>query len=114
MSHDLVAELGGYEAELAHCENYDKPDRAAAVKEEVARVRKAIAEQAEGLERQAADAVEAGQDVRAAELIVRARGLRGALGEDPVAPGPTETAADSTPKRTAAPKAGTRKTAGGS
>lgn len=104
--HDLAAELQGYRDELAECEARGLGERAGLVRREVARVEGEIRETAEGLEREAAEHDEAGQDVRAAEARVRAREFRALLPAEPVAKrGPgrprKETARDKTPREKA-------------
>lgn len=104
--HDLAAELDGYRAELAHCEKYDKPERAKLVRGEIERVEGEVREKADALERAAAEHERAGQDVRAAETRVEASRYRDLVGEEKaVKRGPgrprKETAEDKTPKERA-------------
>lgn len=79
MAHDLLAELAGYQAEYAREDRNQRAERAAAVREEIDRVRGEIEEKAEDLEAKAAEYVDEGQDVRAAQAAVQARELRQAL-----------------------------------
>ncbi|MGW7195545.1 hypothetical protein [Streptomyces chryseus] len=88
MSHDLLAELAGYQAELAREERNCRTERAAAVREQLDRVREAISEKADALEVSAEDYTDQGQDVRAAQAAVEARELRRALESDGPEPDP--------------------------
>lgn len=104
--HDLAAELQGYREELAEYEARGLDKRAGLVRKEVARVEGEIRETAEGLEREAAEHDEAGQDVRAAEARVAARGFRALLpAESKPKRGPgrprKENTADKTPREKA-------------
>ncbi|MFF5004681.1 hypothetical protein ACFY3G_17845 [Streptomyces phaeochromogenes] len=82
MSHDLLAELAGYQAEFAREDRNGRTERADAVREELDRVRGEIEAKAEDLEAKSAEYVDEGQDVRAAQAAVRARELRQALERD--------------------------------
>lgn len=82
MAHDLLAELAGYQAEYAREDRNNRTERAAAVQEEIDRVRGAIEDKAEELEAKAAEHTDEGQDVRAAQAAVAARELRQALERD--------------------------------
>lgn len=82
MAHDLLAELAGYQAEFAREDRNKRTERAAAVREEIDRVRGEIEAKADDLEAEAAGFVDEGQDVRAAQAAVRARELRQALEQD--------------------------------
>jgi hypothetical protein len=79
MSHDLVAELEGYNNELAREENRGRGERADAVREQIARVRKEIADRVEQLEADAEHYTEQGQDLKAAQAAIDARKLRAEL-----------------------------------
>lgn len=96
MAHDLLAELAGYTNELARVAG--QSERAAAVREEVQRVRGEIAERVKELEAEATEHSDAGRDVRAAECAVAARSFIAALRD-----GELETAVESKPRRTATP-----------
>lgn len=100
MSHDLLAELDGYRAELAGYERAKRADRITAVRKEIARVGKAIEVEVGKLIAQAENHEEAGQDVLAAQCRVEARRLARSLGDVPAA----ENAADSSPRETATTK----------
>lgn len=110
MAHDLLAELAGYRNELARENQLARTDRAAAIRTEIARVRKAIASRAEVLDAEGDNYVEAGQDLKAAQAAIEARALRKAIddgdpGQEPAAaPAEPETAADSRPRRTTTPR----------
>ncbi|MFI0484884.1 hypothetical protein [Actinomadura sp. 9N215] len=110
--HDLAAELAGYRAELAHCEKYEKTERAELVNGEIERVEGEVRGVAESLERAAADHEDAGRDVLAAQARVEARRYRELLDDGeakpasrPVKRGPgrprKETAEDKTPREKA-------------
>lgn len=99
--HDLVAELGGYNAELEREENAGRSERADAVRGEIARVRKAIADLAEQYETEAEQQLETGLDVKAGQASVEARRLRKVLEEAGPHPAPLENTAESRPKETA-------------
>lgn len=79
MSHDLVAELEGYNNELAREENRGRGERADAVREQITRVRKEIADRVEQLEADAEHYTEQGQDLKAAQAAIDARKLRAEL-----------------------------------
>ncbi|MEU1474522.1 hypothetical protein [Streptomyces sp. NPDC005760] len=79
MAHDLLAELAGYQAEYAREDRNNRTERAAAVREQIDRVRGEIEAKAEDLEAKAAEHIDEGQDVRAAQAAVAARELRQAL-----------------------------------
>lgn len=109
MSHDLLAELDGYKAELDLYERRGQDERATAVRDEIKRVEDAVRQRAEELEATADKHDETGQDVRAAEARVEARRYRDALGSEGgpakrstakrgAAQGRKETAEDKTPK----------------
>lgn len=97
MAHDLLAELAGYTNELDHVTG--QPERAAAVRKEVQRVRGEIAERVKELEAEATDHTDAGRDVKAAQCAVAARPFIAALRD-----GEQETALESKPRRTATPR----------
>lgn len=101
MSHDLIAELEGYRAELAGYVRGNRPERAKAVREEMAKVVKAIGVEADKLIAQAQNHEEEGRDIPAAQARVEARRLRRPLAD--LAPA-EETAADTTPRETATTK----------
>lgn len=101
MSHDLLAELDGYRAELSGYDRAGRAERSDAVRAEIDRVTKAIEVEADNLTAQAENHEEAGQDVLAAQCRVEARRLRRCLAETPPA---GQTAADSTPRETATTK----------
>lgn len=82
MSHDLLAELAGYQAEFDREDRNGRTERADAVREELDRVRQEIEAKAEDLEAKSAEHVDEGQDVRAAQAAVAARELRQALEKD--------------------------------
>lgn len=109
MSHDLLAELEGYQSEQAGYERAGRKDRAAAVQTEVDRVSKAIAVEVEKLMAQADNHEEAGQDILAAQARVEAKRLRRAIAPTD-APPADEDAAESAPRQKAVPpkKAGGR------
>lgn len=104
MSHDLIAELGGYRDELANYERSGRKDRMPAVKAEIDRVAAAILTEAERLVAQAEAHEEAGQDVLAAQCRVEAKRLVRGSGT-----GAPENAADSTPVETAVPAKAAKK-----
>jgi predicted RecB family nuclease len=93
VSHDLLAELAGYRAELDREERHRRTDRAAAVREEIARVRDQIADQADELDAKAEEHVANGQDTLAAQAAVEARRLREGMDVEPQPDpgGPAET-----------------------
>jgi hypothetical protein len=99
MSHDILAELAAYRAELAFTEQHGKTERADAVREQIDRVKAGIEARAVDLETRAESAHGDGQDVRAAELTVDARRYRDAL-----AAGEPETAVESAPRERAVPR----------
>jgi hypothetical protein len=101
MPQDLLAELAGYNDELALESRRGRGERADAVRDEIARVRREIGEQADRLEAEADDHVEQGQDLKAAQAAVAARGLRAALEAAGPHPAPLENTAESRPKETA-------------
>lgn len=109
--HDLAAELRGYRNELDFAHKH-RPDRAAAIRAEIDRVREVIRSQAAAIDGRAAALEEAGQDVAAAELHVAARQLRDLLddqADEADVEGADETprtAADSTPRQRAVPRKG--------
>lgn len=82
MSHDLLAELNGYQAELANHEKYDRTERAAAVRGEIDRVIEAIKTQIDHQLDAAEEHEEVGQDVLAAGARVEAKRLARALPEE--------------------------------
>jgi hypothetical protein len=82
VAHDLLAELAGYQAEYAREDRDGRTERAAAVREQMDRVRGEIESKAEDLEAEAAGLVDEGQDVRAGQAAVAARELRQALEAD--------------------------------
>lgn len=102
MSHDLIAELDGYRAELSGYERAKRTDRAAAVAAEIDRVTKLIAVEADKFIARAENHEEAGQDILAAQARVEAKRLRRALAAE-VPPG-AENAAQNAPRETAVAK----------
>lgn len=121
MSHDLIAELAGYQAELAGAEQQGKKDRAAAVRKEIDRVIGAAAARIAQLLARAENHETAGEDLSAAQARVEAKALARALPEEKLAkhlralakpPGGTETAVQSTPQQTATPADGDQASAG--
>lgn len=82
MAHDLLAELAGYQAEYDREDRNGRTERAAAVREQIDRVREAVGAKAEALEADAAELVDEGQDARAGQALVDARELRRALDKD--------------------------------
>jgi hypothetical protein len=97
--HDRIAELRGLENELTNCENGPRRDtRAGAtdeVRAEITRVRGELEEQAAGLDEQAKQHTEQGQDALAGESTEQARSIRQALAAG------QERAVESKPRRTA-------------
>ena len=79
MSHDLLAELAGYQSELAGYERQNRTERAAAVRGEVDRVIGEAKTRIEQLLTQAEGHEDAGQDVPAAQARVEAKRLAAAL-----------------------------------
>ncbi len=79
MSHDLLAELAGYEAELAGYERQGRTERAAAVRDEVTRVIGEVQTRIERLLTQAEGHEDDGQEVLAAQARVEAKRLAAAL-----------------------------------
>jgi hypothetical protein len=75
MGHDLLAELAGYKNELARELGLKRHERAAAVRDEIRRVREQISDRIGDLEAEAADHIEAGRDGKAGECAVAARPL---------------------------------------
>lgn len=75
MGHDLLAELAGYTNELDREVRNKRPERAAAVRDEIRRVREQISDRVGELESEAADHIEAGRDGKAGECAVAARPL---------------------------------------
>lgn len=84
--HDRIAELRGLNTELGNCENGPRraSRKAAAddVRAEIARVRGVLEEQATGLEEQAKELAEQGQDGTAGQATEAARAIREALAEN--------------------------------
>lgn len=114
MSNDLLAELAGYNDELVLESRRGRGERADAIREEIARVRREISEQADKLDVVAEDAIESGQDLKAAQATIEARRLRAALEAAGPHPAPLETMAESRPKETTAGKTAASKAKGGS
>ena len=79
MSHDLLAELAGYEAELAGYERQSRTDRAAAVRAEIDRVIDEVKVRIERLLTSAEGHEDEGQDVLAAQARVEAKRLAATL-----------------------------------
>lgn len=94
MSHDVVAELGGYADELSDAQRHGKADVVTAVQEQLDRVKAEVAARAVAAETRAASLKEDGQDVAAANADVEARRYREALA-------PFEDASDSAPRERA-------------
>lgn len=110
--HDRIAELAGLRAELDNCENGPRREtRAAAadeVREQIARVRGELADDADRLDAEAGDLAEKGQDGIAGGRAVAAREIRAALEADepdPAAAKPTGRAGSGGKRNTAAAKA---------
>lgn len=103
---DLIAELGGYQAELARYERLNLDARAQAVRDQVSRLVAVITTEAEKLDAAADNHMTAGQDLHAARATVEARRLRAALVELGLLSEAAETAADTTPRETAVRKRG--------
>jgi hypothetical protein len=103
MSHDFIAELGGYRNELARYTRAGDTGRADAVREQMAKVVTAIGVEVDRLDAVADNHMTAGQDLLAARATIEARRLRAALAELGTAAeqGEQETAADATPRETA-------------
>ena len=97
MSHDFIAELGGYRDELARYTRAGNTGRADAVREQIAKAVTALGVEAEKLDAVADNHMTAGQDLLAARSTIEARRLRAALAEL----GEQGTAADATPRETA-------------
>ncbi len=79
MSHDLLAVLAGYEAELAGYERQGRKERAAAVRGEIDRVIGEVQVRIERLLTSAEGHEDDGQDVLAAQARVEAKRLAAAL-----------------------------------
>lgn len=79
MTHDLLAELAGYESELAGYQQQQREDRAAAVRGEIERVTGQVKERIDQLLDEAEGHEDEGQDVRAAQARVEAKRLAAAL-----------------------------------
>lgn len=120
MSHDLIAELTGYQEELAGAKRND--DRAAAVGEEITRVVDAIGVRVTQLLARAENHEDAGEDLQAANARVEAKRLARAVidagHEDRLGEALTqlrgpgfETAEQSTPQQTATTDATAQETA---
>jgi len=75
MTHDLLAELAGYKNELDREVRNKRTERAAAVREEIRRVREQIADRVDELEAEATEHTDAGRDGLAGECAVAARPL---------------------------------------
>lgn len=82
MSHDLLAELAGYEAELAGYERQSRTERAAAVRVEITRVIGEVQTRIERLLTSAEGHEDDGQDVLAATARVEAKRLAAALPDE--------------------------------
>lgn len=91
MTHDLVAELQGYNNELAREENRGRGERADAVREQIARVRAEISDRADQLEIDSMNFTEQGQDLNAAQAAIDARKLRAELEAAGPFPAPVDT-----------------------
>jgi hypothetical protein len=109
---DLLAELGGYRAELARYDRLGRTERAAAVRDQIDRLITTVSAEADRLDAVSDNHMSAGQDLQAARATIEARRLRAALADLGVAQpgaaepevaelGVPETAADSTPRETA-------------
>lgn len=81
MAHDVLAELAGYQNELAREVQLGRDERAAAIRDQIARVRSQISASIDALEAEYENLVEAGKDLQAAQAAIRARELSRALGE---------------------------------
>jgi signal transduction histidine kinase len=100
MSHDLLAELAGYRAELDYAETHDRPERAKSIRGEINRVTGAVKDAIAEAEAEAEEHDSNGQDVPAAHARVEVKRLRRALADS----GSPETAADRKPRETAVVK----------
>lgn len=102
---DLLAELAGYQAELAYCEKNSRDERAGLVRDQIDRVVGEVRDQVARLRAHAEACAANGQDVPAAEAVVEARRLEEALPAEQPKRGPgrprKETAQDKTPKERA-------------
>jgi hypothetical protein len=87
--HDLIAELRGLRAELDNCENGPRRATRAAtadqVREQIARLRLVLSEDADRLDAEAGDLADEGQDGLAGDAAVAARTIRTALDADEAA-----------------------------
>jgi hypothetical protein len=79
MSHDVLAELQGYYDELAEAVRYGRDEKAAAVREQIDRVKVDVEARAAAAAARAESATAAGQDVLAAGHEMEARRYRDAL-----------------------------------
>lgn len=98
MDHDLLAELAGYQVELSAV-NDRRPDRAAAIREEIKRVSALVVARVQRLMSDADNFEDAGQHIRAAQARVEAKrlardlpSLSGLGGETAVSGAPVERA----------------------
>jgi|GEM_PF-5536627 hypothetical protein len=99
---DLIAELAGYRAEQARYAREGRTDRAAAVREQAAKVAATIGVEADKLDAKAGGHEDDGQDLLAVRARIGAKRLRAALADL----GEPEAAVDATPRETATPKRG--------
>lgn len=102
--HDVLAELQGYRNELDNAKRYGKTERAAAVREQLDRVKADIETRAVAAETRAEAHRAENQEVVAAQFEEEARRYREAL-VDPAGP---ETAVESAPRERAVPKKASR------
>ena len=79
MSHDLIAELTGYQEELTAAEQRDRKERAKAVRAEITRVVDTAAQRIEQLLARAGNHEDAGEDLQAANARVEAKTLARAV-----------------------------------
>jgi hypothetical protein len=98
--HDVLAELEGYRNELANALRRGNETKAAAVREQVDRVKADVEARAVAAEQRAESYKDDGQDVLAAQHEVEARIYRTALDE----PAALETAVESAPRERAVPR----------
>lgn len=104
MSHDMLAELAGYRAELAGAEQHGESDRAEAIRGEIDRISAAVRGRVDELRAEATAHESNGQDVLAVNSRIEARRLAAGLPDDE--PPGTETATDKSPRETATTKRG--------
>lgn len=103
--HDVLAELEGYRNELANAERHGDDKKAAAVREQLDRVKAEVEARAVAAETRAEAFKADGQDVLAAQHEVEARTYRAAL-DEPAGKqaAEQETAVESAPRERAVPR----------